>query len=136
LEAASPWLTTSAVLAAFSRNRLQARERYRRFVQEGIGAASIWSGLNRQVFLGDDGFVERMQRRIDGAKDDVQIPKLQRRAPAPTLAELAERAESRNEAIVAAHATGAYSYSEIGAFFGLHFATIGKIVRKAAQQRL
>jgi DNA-directed RNA polymerase specialized sigma24 family protein len=77
-----------------------------------------------------------MQRRIDHGQQDVQIPKRQRRAPAPTLAELAERAEDRNAAIVAAHATGAYSYSEIGAFFGLHFATIGKIVRKAAQQRL
>jgi REP element-mobilizing transposase RayT len=136
LEAASPWLTTGAVLAAFSRKQAQAREGYRQFVQDGIGATSIWSGLNKQVFLGDDGFVERMQRRLDGEQDDVQIPKAQRRAPAPALAELAKRAEDRNAAIVAAHATGAYSYSEIGAFFGLHFATIGKIVRKAAQQRL
>ena len=86
--------------------------------------------------MGDDGFVERMQSKLGDERDDVQIPKLQRRAPAPTLAELAERAPNRDAAIVVAHATGAYSYTEIGAFFGLHFATIGKIVRKASQMKL
>jgi hypothetical protein len=33
------------------------------------------SELNKQVFLGDDGFVERMQRRIDRWQQEVQIPK-------------------------------------------------------------
>jgi len=136
LEPAPPWLTTDTVLAAFSRRKGQARERYRQFVHDGIGAASIWLGLTKQVFLGDKGFVERMQSKLSDERDDVQIPKLQRRAPAPTLAELAEREPSRDAAIVAAHATGAYSYTEIGAFFGLHFATIGKIVRKASRTKL
>ena len=77
-----------------------------------------------------------MQSTINDERDDVQLPKLQRRAPAPTLAELAERAPNRDAAIVAAHATGAHSYTEIGAFFGLHFATIGKIVRKVSQTKL
>ena len=44
---------------------------------------------------------------------------------------IAEAHESRNNAIVAAHATGAYSYQQIAEFFGLHFTTIGKIVRAA-----
>lgn len=61
------------------------------------------------------------------------MPKRQRRAPAPPLAELPERAQDRNAAIRAAHATGAYSYCEIGTFLGLHFASIGKIGRNAAQ---
>ncbi len=41
------------------------------------------------------------------------------------------RYEERNQAIVAAHQTGEYSYQQIGAYFGLHFTTIGKIVRVA-----
>jgi len=102
---------------------------YRQFVHDGFDATSIWSGLAKQVFLGDDGFVERMQSKLGDERDDIQIPKLQRRAPAPTLAELAERAPNRDTAIVAAHAIGAYSYTEIGAFFGLHFATIGTLLR-------
>lgn len=121
---------------AFSRKQAQACKRYRQFVRDGIGTTGIWSGLNKQVFLGDDVFVARMQRGIDRGQQDFQITKRRRHAPAPTPATLAERAANRNAAIVAAHATGAYSASEIGACFGLHFATIGKMVRKVAQQGL
>ncbi|MBY0578538.1 MAG: helix-turn-helix domain-containing protein [Burkholderiales bacterium] len=37
----------------------------------------------------------------------------------------------RNAAIVAAHATGGYSYQGIADHFGIHFTTVGRIVRKA-----
>ncbi|MEA3275746.1 MAG: helix-turn-helix domain-containing protein [Pseudomonadota bacterium] len=36
--------------------------------------------------------------------------------------------------MVAAYATGAYSYREIAAHFGVHLATVGRIVRGAMQQ--
>lgn len=49
-------LTTNAMLAAFGKKKGEARVRYRQFVQAGIGAANIWSGLNKQIFLGDDTF--------------------------------------------------------------------------------
>jgi len=131
LERAPRWLTTDAVLATFARRKGTARTAYQRFVQEGIGAESIWAGLSRQVFLGDHRFVERMQRKLGAQRDDVQIPKVQRRKPPPSLEQLYRKAGSRDVAIAAAHATGEYSYSQIGAFFGLHFATVGRIVRKA-----
>lgn len=34
----------------------------------------------------------------------------------------------RNAAIVAAHATGGYSYQQIADYFGMHFTTVGRIV--------
>ena len=58
-----------------------------------------------------------------------QIPKAHRRAPAPTLAQIAKRAPDRNSDIKQAHATGAYSYQQIAEYFGLHFTTVGGIVR-------
>ena len=129
-----PWLTTDAILSGFGRRKGEARKAYRRFVHEGIGSESIWSGLNRQVFLGNDRFVERMQRTLGDEREDVQIPKVQRRAPPPSLEQLSQASESRDVAIVAAYGTGSYSYVEIGAFFGLHFTTIGTIVRRAKAQ--
>lgn len=45
--------------------------------------------------------------------DELAIPKAQRRAPAPSLEAIAKRHAERNEAIVAAYATGAFSYREI-----------------------
>ncbi|MFZ1575109.1 MAG: hypothetical protein WAT36_07725 [Chromatiaceae bacterium] len=132
---APAWLTTGTLLSSFGGTRDQAQAAYRRFVREGIGAESLWGGLNRQIYLGDEGFVARMQEKRGDVGDEVQIPKPQRRGPPPTLPQIRQAAGSRDGAIIAAaYATGGYSYAEIGAFFGLHFTTVARIVRKARQQ--
>jgi transposase len=41
-----------------------------------------------------------------------------------------EHAE-RDAAIVAAHASGGDSYKQIGGYFGVHFTTVGRIMRAA-----
>jgi putative transposase len=105
--------------------------RYIEFVGQGIGKASIWQGLRSQIYLGDATFVERMQSQCKGLATTVGVPKAQRRPPAPPLDALVLQYANRNEAIVAAYATGAYSYQQIADFYGVHFTTIGKILRKA-----
>lgn len=60
---------------------------------------------------------------------DVQIPLAQRRGPALAL-EVIERTEpDRNSAMARAYATGAYSYQQIAQHFGVHFTTVGRVVR-------
>lgn len=125
------WLATDGLLAQFGQNRKTAISRYADFTARGIGRDSVWKNLNRQVFLGDDRFVTRMQENIVGLSKDVNIPRIQRRAPAPPLLSFLEKGDDRNQAIVAAYATGEYSYQQIGALFGLHFTTVGKIVRSS-----
>lgn len=129
LEPAAPWLARDGLLAQFAKRRSLAQQRYAQFVAEGIHAASPWPGLKGQVYLGDEQFVQRMQAHIHAAKDDVQIPLAQRRPPPPPLAEIAQRVRDRNAAIKTAYATGAYSYQHIAEHFGLHFTTVGRIVR-------
>ena len=134
LALAPAWLTTDTLLSSFGGTRDQAQAAYRRFVREGIGAESLWGGLNRQIYLGDEGFVARMQQKRGDVGDEVQIPKPQRRGPPPTLPHISQAAGSRDGAIITAYGTGEYSYAEIGAFFGLHFTTVARIVRKARQK--
>lgn len=129
LEPVSPWLEVDGLLAQFGKRRSVAQQRYAQFVSEGINANSPWSNLRGQVFLGNDQFVERMQAYIQPEKDTVQIPLAQRRQAPPSLAEIAHQAADRNQAIIAAHATGGYSYQQIADYFGLYFTTVGKIVR-------
>ena len=140
-----PWLATDRLLAQFSsdlgggdlggRGRADAVRRYRSFVAEGLGRESVWADLNRQVFLGDDRFVARMQALGRDRPGDVAIPGVQRRPPAPPLDEIAARHRSRDAAIAAAHATGAYGYQRIAEAFGVHFTTVGRIVRAARKAR-
>jgi hypothetical protein len=129
LEPAPLWLAEDGLLAMFAKRRSVAQQRYAQFVAEGIKADSPWGKLKGQVFLGDEQFVARMQVHIQNGKDDVQIPLAQRRPKPPSLAEIAKRAPDRNAAIVAAYATGGYSYQQIADFFGVHFTTAGRIVR-------
>jgi len=53
----------------------------------------------------------------------------------PDLSLLLREYGERNKAIIAAHRTGEYSYQQIGDFFGLHFTSVGKIVRAAKKSK-
>jgi hypothetical protein len=132
IDALPPWLVVDGLLAQFGTRRAQAVQRYAAFVAEGIGGESIWRHLNRQVFLGDDAFVARMQNAHDALRSvtaDVNIPRAHRRPPAPPLSEIAATHSDRDAAMVAAHASGEYSYQQIAEFFGVHFTTVGRVVR-------
>ena len=125
------WLATEGLLAQFATDQEETVRRCVAFVGEGIGKESIWRDLNRQIFLGNDAFVERTQAESEGLSKTVGVPKAQKRPPAPPLDEFASRYKDGILAIVAAYATDQYSYQQIGNFYGLHFITIGKILRKA-----
>ncbi|WP_293385573.1 hypothetical protein [Phenylobacterium sp. SCN 70-31] len=100
-------------------------------MHEGMEGESIWKHLNRQVFLGDDAFVAGAHQRAGQRSDDINIPRAQRRPPAPPLKAIAKAHPDRDSAMRAAWATGEYSYTQIAAYFGVHFTTVGRIVRQA-----
>jgi len=130
LDVAAPWLAVNGLLVQFAKERTLAQRRYKKFVFEGIAAASPWLGLKGQIYLGGSQFVQGMQANFKVGKEDVQIPFVQRHPLSPSLDSLHQQSPDRNSAIIAAYATGAYSYQQIAAYFGLHFTTVGKIVRR------
>ncbi|MGK0399836.1 MAG: putative transposase, partial [Gammaproteobacteria bacterium] len=52
-------------LSCFGKRRSSAVEKYKVFVAEGKGQISPWSLLKKQIFLGDENFVEEMEAKID-----------------------------------------------------------------------
>lgn len=131
-DAAKPeWLTADWLLSLFGKQRRIAMERYRQFVIEGVQhQPEIWSNLKGQIYLGDKAFVAEMQKRIGKEKDDLNIPKRQKRPIAKPLSEIAAQYKDRKATIIAAYNTGAYSLREIGEYYRLHPTTVGVIVRK------
>jgi len=89
--------------------------------------------LRQQIYLGDEAFLTRVQSKVQIAGDRLSVPQVQRRPPPASLAQIAEQSVGRNAAIVAAYATGAYTYREIAGYFGVHMATVGRIVRRKMQ---
>ncbi len=132
LEKPPSWLATDGLLAQFGRSRQAARDAYQKFVAEGICNPSPWESVLHQVFLGDETFVSAMQAHLsESAKADINVPRVHRRPPPTPLSELASEYPDRSQAMIAAYESGAYSYQDIAQYFGVHFTTVGRIIRRA-----
>lgn len=117
------------------KEKVPAINRYRQFVVEGVNRGPLWEDLVNQIYLGDKRFIAKAQARLAKLKPDVNIPKAQTRPKAKTLAEYDNGSKSRDKAIVMAYNSGACSYKDIADYFGLHFTTVGKIVRQSYDPR-
>ena len=73
LSAVLPWLAVDEVRGQFGGSGAA----YRRFVAQGIGLPSVWEGLRGQMWLGDEPFRAKMQRRL-GAKRSADVSRAQR----------------------------------------------------------
>ncbi len=58
---------------------------YTQFVAEGMSNRTIWRHLNRQIYLGDDVFVQRTQANLNEIMPDENVPGIQARHPALSL---------------------------------------------------
>ena len=76
-----------------------------------------------------------MQRKLeDGRGEDINIPRAQLQNPAPPLKDIEGRNRDRKKATLAAYETGAYSYQQIAKRFGVHFTTVGRVVRETKEK--
>ncbi|MDK2595291.1 hypothetical protein [Pseudoalteromonas obscura] len=83
------------------------------------------------MFLGDDAFVARYQTDMTSHSGNLnEIPARQRRAKPLTLKQDYINFEQRNQAIINAYASGGYTSTEIGDYFGLHYSRVSRIVAK------
>ncbi len=71
-----------------------------------------------------------MPGKLGDREEDVNIPRIQQRGPVPKLSAVRRQDQDRDEAMRAAYQSGAYSYQQIGKEFGVHFTTVGRIVRR------
>jgi putative transposase len=132
------WLTTDWGLAQFSRSRRRAQRLYHQFIMDGITKETLWKDLKGQIFLGDKGFIEECKSNLDVSNDLREIPRLQRYAERPMLAELLHEGIKRdknriNRAIYHAHVKYGYTLKEIADHLGVHYTTVSKIMNKDKQ---
>ncbi len=131
---APAFLTVYWILAQFGKGLGEAHRDYRRFVQLGMKVARPWEELKAQCILGSREFVEKLKPGLKDKSMIKEIPREQRLAFRPLLEELlppdqvAEKQE-RNKAIEKAYFGYGYTFSEIAKHLGLHYATIGRIIK-------
>ena len=73
-----------------------------------------------------------MQQHVASDKNLHEVPRAQRRAKAKPLSYYSSFSD-RNEGIVIAYQTGDYTMKQIADEFGLHYATVSRVVKKAEE---
>jgi putative transposase len=132
------WLDTAGLHAylighhpASAADTLRAKQHYARLVQAGRGVRLWEQALNRQMFLGDDAFVQRMQALLAARDADAPaIPKPQRTTPR-TLSAWLQECASRDEALWMAHSRSGHSLTALAAELGVSVARVSQIVARA-----
>jgi len=90
----------------------------------------VWSGLCNQIFLGSETFVARMQAGISPEQSLDEIPRLQRRLPAKSLASYrAEHGDNWRLGMALAYLSGDYAMKAIADEFGVHYTTVSRAVK-------
>ena len=129
------FLTVDWVLSiGRSRRRVEAERQYRRFVRSGLRDAGSASEPAESLLVGDAEAFVHLRERITAAAADLEIPRSQRFALRPSLAELFAGVSSRQardaRCVLAVRAHG-YPMSEIAEFLGRHYATVSRALGRA-----
>ena len=122
-------LSTDWLLSCFAKQKKIAMERYRSFVSEGKSQASPWGQLKKQIYLGDDAFVEEMQAKLEPDIDLSEIPSSQKRKMAKPIHDYFDQSLARNDGIYRAYQSGGYSMKAIADATNLHYSTVSKIIK-------
>jgi len=123
------WLDTDWLLSHFAPQREQARRGFLRFVMDGVSRPSPLDQVQHQILLGDSAFVAKIH---DAKPSDElrEVSKAHRRSVAKPLAHYRSTYVDRDQAMAEAYASGAYTMKAIGDFFGVHYMTVSRAVKK------
>lgn len=125
------WFDSKTTLESFDSSPSVALKKYKEFVLDGKDE-NPWQKVKRQIFLGDETFIQRHLSNLDGSDIELsEIPTAQRRSAPLTLEAYEQQAQSRDEAICLAFRSGGYTQKQIGAHFGLHYSRVSRIVSKS-----
>lgn len=131
----SEFLTVDLLLSLFGTDKKIAQQHYRKFVRAGIGKKPPWDELDGQILLGSKGFIKQFEDLLKEKENLIEILRQQRYAGRPDIKEIFAECDniaktSRNEKIYEAHIKYGYTLKEVADYFGLHYTTVSKIVRR------
>jgi hypothetical protein len=125
------YLTIDWLLGQFGSKRKAAQKRYKKFVMEGISNESPWEGIQGQVILGGERFVEKFKDLLADKEKLKEIPRHQRYTGRPSLSALFRQGKTkdeRNKKIRTAHLKLGYTLKEIADCLGIHYTTVSKVL--------
>jgi REP element-mobilizing transposase RayT len=138
LTAAAKCLTVDEIWSHFGQRRGMVQEKYRQYVKDGIGGATIWEDLQAQSLLGLEGFAEALKDHVTGKRTIREIPKAQRLIGRVSLTELfggrGKGRAKRDRLIAEAVFRHGYSQIEVARHLKLHYSTVSRLIKARKDQ--
>lgn len=132
-------VTAEELLSHFGQRRIGAQEKYREYVSEGIGRATIWEDLEAQSLLGLEGFAEALKDHVAGKQKLREVPKAQRFMARVSLKKLFEEGGGgkvkRDRRITEAVYNHGYSQVEVARHLKLHYSTVSRLIKSATKEQ-
>lgn len=98
------------------------------FLEES-SSRDVISETRKQIYLGDDEFIELVQEKTKKSSSSKDIPRYQVTKPVSSvLNALAGSGHSRDEAIAKTYLTGDYTLREVADAVSVHYSVVSKIV--------
>ena len=123
------WVEVDWILGQFGSSRQEAILNFIDFVQQGLESPSVWNDVRKQIYLGTEQYIKRIQDLIGDEEDLSEIPIEQRRPVKLTIESYYEMSKDKKEAMAQAYLYGRYTMKEIGKYFGVHYSTVSRAVR-------
>ena len=127
------YLTTDWILQQFGKEKREASIKYREFVHEGGKEESPFKAVKGQLFLGEEGFIDKIRQLIRGKETLKEIPRVQRYITRPSLEEIFKdkHGEKISESkAYEAHIRYGYTLKDIARHLGVHYTTVSRMVKK------
>jgi REP-associated tyrosine transposase len=138
LETSPAWLDTNGLHGYLlgrapggASDRRRAANRYAQLVAAARGVRLWDEALRRQIYLGDEAFVERMQNLADPKRKAAhEISKAQRRTTR-SLAQWLRDCDSREEALFRTHTESGLTMRAIATELGLSVSRVSRLIARA-----
>ena len=125
------WLDISWVLGCFADDPGIAKREYVSFVDQGMKwGENIWEDLKKQIYLGSDDFIEKVQGLKKEDRDLSDFPREQVSPVREDLSYYRFYFNNPREGMARAYLEGRYSMKEIGLEFGIHPSTVSRAVKE------
>ena len=112
------------------------KREYVSFVDQGMKwGESIWEDLKKQIYLGSDDFIEKVQELKKEERDLSDFPREQISPVREDLSYYRFYFNNPREGMARAYLEGRYTLKEIGRAFGVHATTVSRVVKRWEDKR-
>ncbi len=124
------WLKTEVLLETFAKQKKRAEAAYDKYIQGSDKDLNILDNVQGQILLGSDAYVAKWKKQLASGK--ILEKARQRKAKkVKPLDDYSRRYKDIKTAMVKAYETGNYTLAQIGDYFGVHYSTVSRTVKKA-----